>query len=46
MVFDNDITLQQLVRKRNNVSHSNLTNKAHRQTIEAFLEKSIWKIGI
>lgn len=27
------------------VSHSNLINKAHRQTIEAFLEKSIWKIG-
>jgi hypothetical protein len=27
------------------VSHSNLINKAHRQTIEAFLEKGIWKIG-
>ena len=28
------------------VSHSNLINKANRQTIEAFLEKGIWKIGI
>jgi len=27
-------------------SHSNLINKAKRQTIEAFLEKGIWKIGI
>jgi len=27
------------------VSHSNLINKAHRQTIEAFLEKGVWKIG-
>lgn len=27
------------------VSHSNLINKAHRQTIEAFLEKGDWKIG-
>jgi len=26
-------------------SHSNLINKAHRQTIEAFLEKGVWKIG-
>lgn len=30
----------------NNLSHSNLINKAVRQTIEAFLEKGIWKIGI
>ena len=28
------------------LSHSNLLNKANRQTIEAFLEKAIWKIGI
>ena len=28
------------------LSHSNLINKAGRQTIEAFLEKGIWKIGI
>ncbi len=28
------------------MSHSNLINKANRQTIEAFLEKNIWKIGI
>ena len=31
--------------KRKKISHSNLINKAHRQTIEAFLEKGIWKIG-
>ncbi|MCD6311831.1 MAG: Fic family protein [Elusimicrobia bacterium] len=28
------------------ISHSNLLNKAHRQTIEAFLEKGVWKIGV
>ena len=32
--------------KRKKVSHSNLINKANRQTIEAFLEKGVWKIGI
>jgi Fic family protein len=32
--------------KINKISHSNLINKATRQTIEAFLEKDIWKIGI
>ena len=32
--------------KKNKVSHSNLINKAKRQTIEAFLEKGVWKIGI
>jgi Fic family protein len=32
--------------KRNKISHSNLINKANRQTIEAFLEKGIWKIGV
>ena len=32
--------------KTNKISHSNLINKANRQTIEAFLEKNIWKIGI
>ncbi len=32
--------------KRKKLSHSNLINKALRQTIEAFLEKGIWKIGI
>src|SRR3989344_1395111 len=31
--------------KKNKVSHSNLINKANRQTIEAFLEKGVWKIG-
>ena len=30
----------------NSISHSNLINKANRQTIEAFLDKGIWKIGI
>ncbi len=32
--------------KREKKSHSNLINKAHRQTIETFSEKGIWKIGI
>ena len=32
--------------KENKLSHSNLINKANRQTIEAFLEKNIWKIGV
>jgi len=32
--------------KANKLSHSNLINKANRQTIEAFLEKDIWKIGV
>lgn len=31
--------------KKNKISHSNLINKATRQTIEAFLEKNVWKIG-
>ncbi len=31
--------------KNNKLSHSNLINKAGRQTIEAFLDKGIWKIG-
>jgi len=31
--------------KNNNFSHSNLINKAVRQTIEAFLEKNVWKIA-
>jgi cell filamentation protein, protein adenylyltransferase len=32
--------------KKNTLSHSNLINKANRQSIEAFLEKGIWKIGV
>jgi Fic family protein len=32
--------------KQNRLSHSNLINKARRQTIEAFLEKGKWKIGV
>ena len=32
-------------KKRNKLSHSNLINKAKRQSIEAFFEKGIWKIG-
>lgn len=32
--------------KRKKLSHPNLINKAKRQTIEAFLEKNIWKIGL
>lgn len=31
--------------KKNRLSHSNLLNKANRQTIEAFFEKGIWKIA-
>jgi len=31
--------------KENKLSHSNLINKANRQTIEAFLEKGVWKIS-
>jgi Fic family protein len=30
---------------KNKLSHSNLINKANRQTIEAFMEKGIWKIS-
>jgi len=32
--------------KESKLSHSNLINKAARQTVEAFLEKNVWKIGI
>lgn len=32
--------------KQNKLSHSNLINKATRQTIEAFLDKGVWKIGL
>lgn len=32
--------------KSQKISHSNLINKATRQTIEAFLEKGVWKIGV
>ncbi|MFH1255053.1 MAG: Fic family protein [bacterium] len=38
------ITLSEYA-KKNRLSHSNLINKASRQTIEAFLEKGVWKIG-
>jgi len=39
------ITLSEYA-KINKLSHSNLINKANRQTVEAFLEKNTWKIGI
>jgi len=39
------ITLSEYANK-NKISYSNLLNKANRQTIESFLEKNIWKIGI
>jgi Fic family protein len=39
------ITLREFA-KQNKLSHSNLINKANRQTIEAFLEKGRWKIGV
>ena len=32
--------------KVSKIAHSNLINKANRQTIEAFLEKGVWKIGM
>ncbi|MFH0951798.1 MAG: Fic family protein [Patescibacteria group bacterium] len=41
----NIITLAEYA-KNKKLSHSNLINKAHRQTIEAFLEKNVWKIGM
>lgn len=31
--------------KQHKISYSNLINKANRQTIEAFLEKGVWKIA-
>lgn len=39
------ITLAEYAKEKK-LSHSNLINKAARQTIEAFLEKNIWKIGV
>lgn len=39
------VTLREYARLQK-VSHSNLINKAMRQTIEAFLEKGVWKIGV
>lgn len=38
------ITLNEYA-KRHKLVHANLINKAKRQTIEAFLEKGVWKIG-
>ncbi len=32
--------------KQNRLSHSNLLNKAKRQTIPAFRERGVWKIGV
>lgn len=32
--------------KESQQSHSNLLNKANRQTIEAFWERGVWKIGV
>jgi Fic family protein len=39
------ITLREYAR-RISISHSNAINKARRQTIEAFHEKGVWKIGV
>jgi Fic family protein len=39
------ITLAEFA-KQKKVSHSNLLNKANRQTIEAFSERGIWKIAV
>ncbi len=38
------ITLKEYARS-SKMSYSNLLNKANRQTIEAFIEKGVWKIG-
>ena len=40
----NIITLNEFAKKKK-LSLSNLINKAHRQTIEAFIEKGVWKIA-
>ncbi len=32
--------------KQSEFSHQNLLNKAKRQTIEAFIERGVWKIGV
>lgn len=32
--------------KKYKLSHANLINKAKRQTIEAFMERGVWKIGV
>ena len=32
--------------KEHRLSHANLINKAKRQTIEAFMEKGVWKLGV
>ncbi len=39
------VTLSQYAKEAKQ-SHPNLINKAHRQTISAFIEKGEWKIGI
>ncbi len=39
-----NITLREYAKVKK-LSHSGLINKANRQTIEAFLEKGVWKIG-
>lgn len=39
------VTLREFA-TRTKMSHANAINKAKRQTIEAFLEKGVWKIGM
>lgn len=39
------ITLAEYAKQKQG-SYSNLINKAQRQTIDAFLEKGKWKIGV
>ncbi len=48
LAYLEDLNIMTLVdyAKKKKISHSNLINKANRQTIEAFLEKGIWKIGV
>lgn len=44
--WSNRTSHKQFLTKMKKLSHSNLINKVNRQTIEAFLEKDIWKIGV
>lgn len=39
------VTLNEYAKSKK-IAHSNLINKAKRQTIDAFVEKGIWKIGV
>ena len=44
-IYKKIVTLSD-VAKQSRLSHSNALNKAKRQTIGAFIEKSDWRIGV